>query len=202
MFGSSDGFAWPDSLQGRNTVFPVTQAALVHTNLKAFVEAGLGEWRRVGTSYLWPSQPQMQATKDQKDSERWLHLTRTCADLAVVSCTIQWNHYVHSIHVLWVVNWKFKVLERIARVICKWGCLWNKRLECPQVWPSWKGLESIPMETKDRCFVSEAAGLVRNKTSFARYHLVRDILGTEPAEEKGKWRMEKQPCPDDISLSP
>lgn len=41
-------------------------------------------------------------------------------------------------------------------------------------------------ETKDRCFVSEAAGLVRNKTSFARYHLVRDILGMEPAEEKGK----------------
>ena len=58
------------------------------------------------------------------------------------------------------------------------------------------------METKDRCFVSEAAGLVRNKTSFARYHLVRDILGTEPAEEKGKRRMEKQPCPADISLSP
>lgn len=121
MFGSSDGFAWPESLQGRNTVFPVTQAALVHTNLKAFVVAGLGEWRRVGSSYLWPSQPQMQTIKDQKDSERWLHLTRTWADLAVVSWTIQWNHYVHSIHGLWVANWKFKVLERIARVICKWG---------------------------------------------------------------------------------
>lgn len=43
MFGSSDGLARPESLQGRNTVSPVTQAGRVHTNLKTSVIAGLGE---------------------------------------------------------------------------------------------------------------------------------------------------------------
>lgn len=46
--------------------------------------------------------------------------------------------------------------------------------------------ETLPVERKDRCFVSEAAGLVRIKPAFGKYLLVRVFLSKEPAEDKRK----------------
>lgn len=46
--------------------------------------------------------------------------------------------------------------------------------------------ETLPVERKDRCFASEAAGLVRIKPAFGKYLLVRVFLSKEPAEDKRK----------------
>ena len=45
---------------------------------------------------------------------------------------------------------------------------------------------TLPVERKDGCFVSEAAGLEGIKPAFARYHLVRGVQSQEPAEDKGR----------------